>query len=48
VLALKYFHEFTQEEIATLIGRSPAAVNSLLQRARQAFAEISPKREVFE
>jgi RNA polymerase sigma-70 factor (ECF subfamily) len=48
ILALKYFHEFTQDEIAALIGRSPSAVNSLLQRARQAFAEISPSREVFE
>lgn len=47
VLALKYFHEFTVEEIAVLIGRSPAATNSLLQRAREAFAEQAPSREVF-
>ena len=48
VLALKYFHEFTQEEIAKLMDRTPTAVNSLLQRARQAFAELAPDRKVFE
>lgn len=40
VLALKYFHEFSAQEIAELMGRTPAAVNSLLQRARDAFARI--------
>jgi RNA polymerase sigma factor (sigma-70 family) len=47
VLALKYFHELTLEEIASLTGRSPAAINSLLQRAREAFAQQAPSREVF-
>jgi RNA polymerase sigma-70 factor (ECF subfamily) len=47
VLALKYFHEFSIDEISALMGRSPAAVNSLLQRARQAFVEKAPSREVF-
>ncbi|RYG45105.1 sigma-70 family RNA polymerase sigma factor [bacterium] len=41
VLALKYFHEFSSAEIATITGRSVAAVNSLLQRARKAFAEAA-------
>lgn len=40
VLALKYFHEFSAREIAELMGRTPAAVNSILQRARDAFARI--------
>lgn len=48
VLGLKYFHEFSLEEIADLIGRSSAATNSLLQRAREAFAEQAPAREAFE
>ncbi|RYG38506.1 sigma-70 family RNA polymerase sigma factor [bacterium] len=39
VLALKYFHEFSAAEISEVTGRSVAAVNSLLQRARKAFAE---------
>lgn len=41
VLALKYFHEFTAAEIAELTGKTTAAVNSLLQRAREAFAEAA-------
>jgi RNA polymerase sigma-70 factor (ECF subfamily) len=38
VLALKYFHQFSAVEIAQIMGRTPVAVNSLLQRAREAFA----------
>ncbi|MFN3653686.1 MAG: RNA polymerase sigma factor [Armatimonadota bacterium] len=36
VLLLKYLEGLSQEEIGRVIGRSPAAVNSLLQRARKA------------
>lgn len=38
VLALKYFHQFSAAEIAQIMGRTPVAINSLLQRARDAFA----------
>lgn len=38
VLALKYFHQFSAAEIAQIMGRTPTAINSLLQRARDAFA----------
>jgi len=41
VLALKYLHGLSTDEIAPLISRSPAAVNSLLQRAREAFARLA-------
>lgn len=41
VLVLKYVVEMSAEEIATLTGRTPAAVNSLLQRAREAFANAA-------
>lgn len=41
VLALKYLHGLSTEEIAPLIRRSPAAVNSLLQRSREAFARLA-------
>jgi len=37
VLALKYVNELSLQEIAVVLGRSEAAVNSLLQRARQSF-----------
>jgi RNA polymerase sigma-70 factor (ECF subfamily) len=37
-LALKYLVGLSAAEIATLTDRTPAAVNSLLQRAREAFA----------
>lgn len=38
VLALKYYHQFSSAEIAQIMGRTPVAINSLLQRARDAFA----------
>jgi RNA polymerase sigma-70 factor (ECF subfamily) len=38
VLVLKYYEELTAEQIATTIGRSLDATNSLLSRARTAFA----------
>ena len=38
VLALKYFHQFSAAEIGQIMGRTPVAINSLLQRARDAFA----------
>jgi RNA polymerase sigma-70 factor (ECF subfamily) len=38
VLVLKYYEELTAEQIATTIGRSVHATNSLLSRARTAFA----------
>ncbi len=38
-LVLKYVHEFTQDEIAEILGITPAASNSLLQRARAAFRQ---------
>jgi len=38
VLALKYYHQFSAAEIAQIMGRTPVAINSLLQRARDAFA----------
>ena len=41
VLALKYLQGFSTEESAQIMGRSPQAVNSLLQRARAAFAEAA-------
>jgi RNA polymerase sigma-70 factor (ECF subfamily) len=37
-LALKYLVGLSAQEIADLTQRTPAAVNSLLQRAREAFA----------
>lgn len=37
-LALKYLVGFSAAEIASLTERTPIAVNSLLQRAREAFA----------
>jgi len=40
VLVLKYYEELTAEQIATSIGRSLDATNSLLSRARTAFARI--------
>jgi RNA polymerase sigma-70 factor (ECF subfamily) len=40
-LALKYLHGLSAEEIAPLIQRTPTAVNSLLQRAREAFARLA-------
>ncbi len=38
VLVLKYYDELTAEQIAATIGRSLDATNSLLSRARTAFA----------
>jgi RNA polymerase sigma-70 factor (ECF subfamily) len=38
VLVLKYYEELTAEQIASTIGRSLDATNSLLSRARAAFA----------
>lgn len=38
-LVLKYALGFSTDETARALGRSPAATNSLLQRARAAFAE---------
>jgi len=38
-LILKYLHGFTVQEIATLVRKSPQAVNSLLQRGRDALAK---------
>jgi len=38
VLVLKYYEELTAEQIASTIGRSLDATNSLLSRARTAFA----------
>jgi RNA polymerase sigma-70 factor (ECF subfamily) len=38
VLVLKYYEELTAEQIAPIIGRSVDATNSLLSRARTAFA----------
>ncbi|MGV3616151.1 MAG: RNA polymerase sigma factor [Fimbriimonas sp.] len=40
-LALKYLVGLSATEIATLTDRTPAAVNSLLQRAREAFAAFA-------
>jgi RNA polymerase sigma-70 factor, ECF subfamily len=37
VLILKYLHEFSVQEIAQIVRKSPQAVNSLLQRARDGF-----------
>jgi RNA polymerase sigma-70 factor (ECF subfamily) len=39
VLLLKYLHGFSTKEIASIVGKSSKAVNSLLQRARATFAE---------
>ena len=39
VLVLKYVSGLSIDEIASLLGRSPAAANSLLQRAREALFE---------
>ena len=38
VLVLRYYDELTAEQIAVTIGRSVDATNSLLSRARSAFA----------
>jgi RNA polymerase sigma-70 factor (ECF subfamily) len=38
VLVLRYYEELSAEQIATTIGRSVHATNSLLSRARTAFA----------
>jgi RNA polymerase sigma-70 factor, ECF subfamily len=40
VLTLKYIVGLSSREIADLIGRQPGAIDSLLQRARDAFAEV--------
>ena len=40
VLLLKYVHGLTAEEIAQVIGKSRSAARSLVQRARDAFAEL--------
>jgi RNA polymerase sigma-70 factor (ECF subfamily) len=42
VLVLKYLHGFSVKEIADVVGKSEAAVNSLLERARASFAEHAP------
>lgn len=44
VLALKYLVGLSAKEIAGLMDRTPAAVNSLLQRAREAFAQAAGDR----
>ena len=41
VLVLKYVNGLSIEEIAKVIGKSAAATNSLLQRARQSLRERS-------
>ena len=41
VLVLKYYDELTADQIATTIGRSLDATNSLLSRARTAFARTT-------
>lgn len=41
VLALKYMNGCTADEIAEITGRTTVAINSQLQRARQAFADAS-------
>jgi RNA polymerase sigma-70 factor (ECF subfamily) len=38
-LILKYFHGFTTGEIGKILRKSPEAVNSLLQRGREAMAK---------
>jgi RNA polymerase sigma-70 factor (ECF subfamily) len=43
-LALKYLNDLSVDEIAAVMGRSSAAVNSLLQRAREAFANAAGDR----
>lgn len=40
VLVLKYFDDMTVDQIAAIIGRSVDATNSLLSRARAAFARM--------
>jgi RNA polymerase sigma-70 factor (ECF subfamily) len=40
VLEWKYLRDMSMEEIATRLGRSPKAVESLLTRARDAFREV--------
>ena len=39
-LVLKYVNGLSTEEIAAVLGKSPEAANSLLQRARQGFREL--------
>jgi RNA polymerase sigma-70 factor, ECF subfamily len=40
ILEWKYLRDMSMEEIATRLGRSPKAVESLLTRARDAFREV--------
>ena len=45
-IVLKYVHGFTQEEIAELTERTPAAVNSLLQRGRAQLRTLLDEEEM--
>ena len=45
VLILKYFDEYSVKEIAAIVGRSPKAVESLLQRARKTFKKFYREME---
>ncbi len=42
VLVLRYVSELSHEEIGALVGKSPQAVNSLLQRGRDTLRERHP------
>ena len=42
VIVLKYLCGFSTDEIAKLIGKSPQAANSLLQRSRESLIKASP------
>jgi RNA polymerase sigma-70 factor (ECF subfamily) len=44
VIVLKYLSGFSTEEIAKLIGKSPQAANSLLQRSRESLIKAAPDR----
>lgn len=43
VLVLKYVHGLTAREICKTTGRTRAAVNSSLQRARERFRQLAPE-----
>jgi len=49
VLIMKYFHEFSEEEICRALAISKSAVKSRLHRARQHMAELltAQKERIF-
>jgi RNA polymerase sigma-70 factor (ECF subfamily) len=43
VLILKYVDEKSVKDIAAIVGKSPKAIESILQRAKNAFVKIYEK-----